>query len=269
MRCSWEKENICSEALEAARVACNRYMTKNAGKDAYHLRIRVHPFSVLRINKMLTCAGADRLQTGMRGAYGKANGTAARVAIGQILMSVRVKEQHVDAVRPSTCLCDRVPRGVLARGWPEPRPLLLLGALNQTFVGPWSAQVCWLSCAHYPVLQLAQGSRACSMDIADAAARLCAAPVKATARSWGHALASSEQPCNLQPPEVTSVLSSSSVTPALFAHTPQLCRLPDAAPAYGGSFSQHAAAALAARSFLLHAVSCGCRAPVSGRAASR
>merc|ERR1719278_2282827 len=36
---------------------------------------------------MLSCAGADRLQTGMRGAYGKAHGTAARVRIGQILLS--------------------------------------------------------------------------------------------------------------------------------------------------------------------------------------
>ena len=61
--------------------------------------MRVHPFSVLRINKMLTCAGADRLQTGMRGAYGKAYGTAARVGIGQILMSVRVKPNHVNTVR--------------------------------------------------------------------------------------------------------------------------------------------------------------------------
>lgn len=80
-------------------MACNKYLIKNAGKEAYHIRMRVHPFSVLRINKMLTCAGADRLQTGMRGAYGKAYGTAARVGIGQILMSVRVKPQHVAMVR--------------------------------------------------------------------------------------------------------------------------------------------------------------------------
>lgn len=63
-QCSWEKENIGSEALEAARIAANKYMVKNAGKDAFHLRVRVHPFHVLRINKMLSCAGADRLQTG-------------------------------------------------------------------------------------------------------------------------------------------------------------------------------------------------------------
>merc|ERR1712039_1113968 len=64
---------------------------KNCGKEGFDMRIRVHPFHVLRINKMLSCAGADRLQTGMRGAYGKAYGMAARVRIGQILMSIRTR----------------------------------------------------------------------------------------------------------------------------------------------------------------------------------
>ncbi|KAL0328930.1 UNVERIFIED_CONTAM: 60S ribosomal protein L10 [Sesamum calycinum] len=92
---SWEKENVSSEALEAARIACNKYMAKFAGKDAFHLRVRVHPFHVLRINKMLSCAGADRLQTGMRGAFGKPQGTCARVAIGQVLLSVRCKDPSI------------------------------------------------------------------------------------------------------------------------------------------------------------------------------
>jgi len=66
-----------------------------AGRDAFHMRVRVHPYHVLRINKMLSCAGADRLQTGMRGAFGKPVGTAARVNINQILLSVRCKPQNV------------------------------------------------------------------------------------------------------------------------------------------------------------------------------
>merc|ERR1712205_123216 len=78
--------------LEACRIACNKYMTKTAGKDAFHMRVRVHPFHVLRINKMLSCAGADRLQTGMRGAFGKSYGTVARVKIGHILASIRCRE---------------------------------------------------------------------------------------------------------------------------------------------------------------------------------
>merc|ERR1712167_540678 len=87
-----ELEQVSCEALEACRIACNKYMTKTSGKDAFHLRIRVHPFHVLRINKMLSCAGADRLQTGMRGAFGKSYGTVARVKIGQILASIRCRE---------------------------------------------------------------------------------------------------------------------------------------------------------------------------------
>ena len=55
-----ELEQISSEALEAGRICANKYMVKNCGKDAFHLRVRVHPFHVLRINKMLSCAGADR-----------------------------------------------------------------------------------------------------------------------------------------------------------------------------------------------------------------
>ena len=69
-----------------------RYLVKVAGKEGFHLRVRAHPYHVVRINKMLSCAGADRLQTGMRGAWGKPNGTVARVNIGQILLSVRTRD---------------------------------------------------------------------------------------------------------------------------------------------------------------------------------
>jgi len=89
-----ENEQVSSEALEAARICANKYITKIANKDSFHLRVRCHPYHVLRINKMLSCAGADRLQTGMRGAYGKPCGLAARVRIGQILFSVRCKDAH-------------------------------------------------------------------------------------------------------------------------------------------------------------------------------
>jgi large subunit ribosomal protein L10e len=35
-------------------------LSKTSGKDSFHMRIRVHPYHVTRINKMLSCAGADR-----------------------------------------------------------------------------------------------------------------------------------------------------------------------------------------------------------------
>jgi large subunit ribosomal protein L10e len=74
-------------------------MTTNVGRENFHMRIRVHPWHVVRINKMLSCAGADRLQQGMRGAFGKGLCKSARVAIGQILLSVRVQPEHVPAAQ--------------------------------------------------------------------------------------------------------------------------------------------------------------------------
>jgi large subunit ribosomal protein L10e len=92
---SGEKEQITSEALEAARIAANKYMQVQCGKESFHIRIRVHPWHVVRINKMLSCAGADRLQTGMRHAYGKALLKAARVDIGSVLISIRTTIEKV------------------------------------------------------------------------------------------------------------------------------------------------------------------------------
>ncbi|KGO56897.1 Ribosomal protein L10e/L16 [Penicillium expansum] len=100
-----EYEQLSSEALEAARICANKYLVKVAGKESFHMRIRVHPYHVIRINKMLSVAGADRLQTGMRGAFGKPAGKVARVNVGQILISVRTVDRHrgtaVEALRRS------------------------------------------------------------------------------------------------------------------------------------------------------------------------
>uniref|UniRef100_A0A8D2NU45 Ribosomal protein L10e/L16 domain-containing protein n=1 Tax=Zosterops lateralis melanops TaxID=1220523 RepID=A0A8D2NU45_ZOSLA len=40
----------------------------------------------------------SRLQTGMRGAFGKPQGTVARVHIGQVIMSIRTKAQNKEHV---------------------------------------------------------------------------------------------------------------------------------------------------------------------------
>jgi large subunit ribosomal protein L10e len=122
-----EYEQLSSEALEAARICANkyapfphlekflprswllsltqrslqnRYLVKIAGKEGFHLRVRAHPYHVIRINKMLSCAGADRLQTGMRGAFGKPNGKVARVNIGQIILSVRTRDSRKLQISP-------------------------------------------------------------------------------------------------------------------------------------------------------------------------
>uniref|UniRef100_A0ABK0LP17 Ribosomal protein L10e/L16 domain-containing protein n=1 Tax=Rattus norvegicus TaxID=10116 RepID=A0ABK0LP17_RAT len=70
-----ESEQLSSEALEAARVCANKYMVKSCGMDGFLIRVRLHPSHVIRINKMLSCAGAERLQTGTCGSLGKPQGT--------------------------------------------------------------------------------------------------------------------------------------------------------------------------------------------------
>merc|ERR1712050_189100 len=116
-----EYEQLSSEALEAGRICANKYLVKHCGKDAFHLRMRVHPYHVLRINKMLSCAGADRLQTGMRGAFGKAQGTVARVHIGQPIMSVRLREANeanaIEALRRSKFKFPGRQKIVISKKW--------------------------------------------------------------------------------------------------------------------------------------------------------
>ncbi len=85
---------ITHNALEAARVAANRYLLKVLGRTGFYFKVRVYPHNVLRENKQATGAGADRVSEGMRRAFGKAVGLGAVVKEGQKLMHVRVKPEH-------------------------------------------------------------------------------------------------------------------------------------------------------------------------------
>ena len=48
---------IRHNALEAARIASNRYMQRSAGRLGYHLKLRVYPHNIVRENPMATGAG--------------------------------------------------------------------------------------------------------------------------------------------------------------------------------------------------------------------
>ena len=67
---------IRHNALEAARVAANKKLV-SLGEEGYLLTVKTYPHIILRENKMIATAGADRLQEGMRKAFGKPIGLAA------------------------------------------------------------------------------------------------------------------------------------------------------------------------------------------------
>jgi large subunit ribosomal protein L10e len=89
---------IRHNALEATRVATNRFLSENLGTE-YLLRILPYPHVVLRENKMIFGAHADRLQDGMRAAFGKAIGTAARIKSEQAVLVAYVNENGIDVAK--------------------------------------------------------------------------------------------------------------------------------------------------------------------------
>ena len=91
------KENIQirDNAIEAVRQYLNRFLQEKVGKEFY-LEVKIYPHHILRENKMLTGAGADRMQTGMSRAFGKTIGRAALIKPGQTLFIVGIKDQKAE-----------------------------------------------------------------------------------------------------------------------------------------------------------------------------
>ncbi len=86
-------------ALEAARISINRKLVKDVGRMNFHMKLRTFPHHVLRENKQATGAGADRVSEGMRMAFGKAVGTAARVQRNQKVITVWTTPQYVEKAK--------------------------------------------------------------------------------------------------------------------------------------------------------------------------
>jgi large subunit ribosomal protein L10e len=94
-------KNISHFCLEAVRVNINRRLTKKIGRQNFHLKIRSHPHTTYREHAMMAFAGADRLSSGMRNAFGKPIGRCARVRAGSILMEVGCELKSVPHIKRS------------------------------------------------------------------------------------------------------------------------------------------------------------------------
>jgi len=94
---SKEKIQLRDNAIEAVRQFLHRFLTEKVGKD-YYLEVNVYPHHVLRENKMITGAGADRMQTGMALSFGATMGRAAFVAQGQTMFTVGVNSLKAEQI---------------------------------------------------------------------------------------------------------------------------------------------------------------------------
>jgi len=79
---------VRDNAIESARQAINKHLEK-ALPNAYSLKVLVFPHNVIRENKMIAGAGADRLQSGMAHPYGRPSERGAMLRPGQAMFSMR------------------------------------------------------------------------------------------------------------------------------------------------------------------------------------
>jgi large subunit ribosomal protein L10e len=84
-----EKVQIRQNALEAVRQFVNKKLD-SLMKDQYLFKVIPYPHHIQRENKMLTGAGADRMQTGMQLSFGRPIAKAAIINKGDEVFSIHV-----------------------------------------------------------------------------------------------------------------------------------------------------------------------------------
>ena len=96
---------IRDNAIEAARQGANKYLEKRLPAN-YYFKVLIFPHNIIRENKMIVGAGADRLQKGMRKSFGRPSDRAARVGANQKVFIFRFMKKDFkvveDAVRRAT-----------------------------------------------------------------------------------------------------------------------------------------------------------------------
>src|SRR3989344_4393740 len=86
---SGEDVVIRDNAIEASRQYIHKILEENF-LNQYYFEVKVHPHHILRDNKMITGAGADRMQTGMAHSFGSTNGRAAVANKGKEIFLIAV-----------------------------------------------------------------------------------------------------------------------------------------------------------------------------------
>jgi len=87
---STEPVQLRHNALEACRQFINKKLEKQTN-GMYAFKVIPYPHHIQRENKMITGAGADRMQTGMQLSYGKSMGKAAILKKGSKIFVIYVQ----------------------------------------------------------------------------------------------------------------------------------------------------------------------------------
>jgi len=96
-----EDIQIRDNALESFRQKLAKLLTDSCGKDNFFAKIRIYPHHILRQNKLASGAGADRLSSGMKHAFGKPVGRSAQIRKGQTVVSLVINNEFLKKVVPA------------------------------------------------------------------------------------------------------------------------------------------------------------------------
>jgi len=97
-----ENIQIRHNALEAVRQNIHRSLDKDFSGQ-YYFKVVPFPHHIQRENKMLTGAGADRMQTGMQLSFGKCVGKAALLKKGQKILLLALANEKI-LIKSRECL---------------------------------------------------------------------------------------------------------------------------------------------------------------------
>ncbi|MFH2106467.1 MAG: 50S ribosomal protein L16 [Candidatus Micrarchaeota archaeon] len=97
---------VRDNSIESSRQTLNKHLEKGL-PGAYYFIVRTYPHHVIRENKMIAGAGADRLQKGMRQSFGRPTDRAARVMKGTAIFTVLTYKSNVPLVADAMARCKK------------------------------------------------------------------------------------------------------------------------------------------------------------------
>ncbi len=88
---------VRDNSIESARQSANKQLESTIN-GSYYFVVRTYPHHIVRENKMIAGAGADRLQKGMRRSFGRPVDRAARFDKGTEVFTVYTYKQNAEHV---------------------------------------------------------------------------------------------------------------------------------------------------------------------------
>jgi large subunit ribosomal protein L10e len=94
---SGEQIQIRDNAIESSRQFVHKVIEENMPGN-YYFEVKVYPHHILRETKVLTGAGADRMQTGMQHSFGVTMGRAALLKPNQEIFMIAVSSDKARSI---------------------------------------------------------------------------------------------------------------------------------------------------------------------------